>query len=184
MAIQIRRGTSAQALASSEVLKVGQPFYTSDTGEYYVGDGVNTLEHLSPVVAGVGYRFLIAEDVASTITAGGEVVVGTISHTSFTTLVRRRGDIIVNHECYFHCITGDDVDHALSGSSGYDFYYRGFLKNNYYRDIGIDTPLEVQLRVASISSNSTHSIYAEAISTAATNVPTFSYSGGVLNITE
>lgn len=184
MAIQIRRGTSALAQTSSEILKAGQPFYATDTGEYYVGDGNSTLQLLSPVAAGIGCQFTISESTASTITADGEVVVGTISHANFATLVRRGGDIIINHQCYFHRITGEDIDHALSGSSGYDIYYRGFLKSNYSTNIGIDTPLEVQLRVESNSNSSDHFIYAKAVSTAtATNVPTFSYSDGILNIT-
>lgn len=184
MAIQIRRGTSALAQTSSEILKDGQPFYAYDTGEFYVGDGIYSLQALSPVVAGIGYRLTMSEGVVSTITADHEVVVGTISDANFATLVRRGGDIIINQKCYFHRITGEDIDHALSGSSGYDIYYRGFLKSNYFTNIGIDTPLEVLLRVESNSNSSDHSIYAKAVSTAtATNVPTFTYSDGILNIT-
>lgn len=49
MAIQFRRGTSAQRLASTEILKVGQPFYETDTDRLYVGNGKTQLGNLRSI---------------------------------------------------------------------------------------------------------------------------------------
>lgn len=49
MAIQFRRGTSAQRLASTEILKAGQPFYETDTDRLYVGNGKTQLGNLRSI---------------------------------------------------------------------------------------------------------------------------------------
>lgn len=50
MAIQFKRGTRAQWLASTTVLAAGQPGVATDTGETRVGDGANVWANLKPVV--------------------------------------------------------------------------------------------------------------------------------------
>lgn len=50
MAIQLRRGTQWQRLASEEVLEAGQPYLDTDTGYLFVGDGTTQLKSLSRVI--------------------------------------------------------------------------------------------------------------------------------------
>ena len=40
MALQIRRGTAAQRLAATTAPLAGEPWFTYDDGQLYVGDGV------------------------------------------------------------------------------------------------------------------------------------------------
>ena len=39
MSIQFKRGSASKRLASTDVLKAGQPFFEKDTGKLYIGDG-------------------------------------------------------------------------------------------------------------------------------------------------
>lgn len=50
MAIQLRRGTQRQRLASEEVLEAGQPYMDTDTGYLFIGDGITQLKSLSRVI--------------------------------------------------------------------------------------------------------------------------------------
>lgn len=45
-AIKFFRGTEEKRLASTEVLNQGQPFYETDTGKFYIGDGVTSLQNM------------------------------------------------------------------------------------------------------------------------------------------
>lgn len=39
MSIQFKRGSSSKRLASTDILKAGQPFFEKNTSKLYVGDG-------------------------------------------------------------------------------------------------------------------------------------------------
>jgi hypothetical protein len=94
MAIQFKRGTKAQWLASSLVLAAGQPGVATDTGEVRVGDGNNTWSNLragtlsgsQPVgqgelvvdaaYYGIGSSAGVADDAAKWADAFGDVPAG------------------------------------------------------------------------------------------------------------